>query len=273
MTVVTRIGYIACRILRNNATGCVAAVFERSAYIDVAGQLICLISPKLDDGPLTVTCQDLDTLHIGMRCAPEIGNARVWQPPKPYGWTAGSLADGLTALRCAVVGRVPSAGLGAFVSNKALGPEGTRAGLPVRRLGIWLADAFVGKQNPVPLETEALVGLGPGLTPSGDDFLGGAMVAAHAVGRADIAARLYEFIEANDVGAISAAHLAVASEGAAGEPLHLLLNDVLCGRGETLPARLTALDRMGHTSGWDTLAGAVMVFRAAAGATAAMRAA
>ncbi len=98
------------------------------------------------------------------------------------------------------------------------------------------------------------------------------MVAAHALDRADIAAHLYETIETHDVGAISAAHLAAASEGAASEPLHLLLNDVLCGRGGALPARLTALDRMGHTSGWDALAGAVMVMRAVRD-TAAMRAA
>ena len=272
MKTATRIGYIAHRILQNETAGHVTAIFDRSAYVEIDGQLICLTTPTLDDGPLTVTCRDLDGLRRGMRYVPKIDGARIWFPPKPYDWTADSLAEGIAALNSAIAGRVPAAGLGVFLSDDGLSPEAIRARLPVARLGFWLVNALAGKRVPVPSETAALVGLGPGLTPSGDDFLGGAMVAAHALDRADIATRLYETIEKSDVGAISAAHLAAAREGAASAPLHFVLNDVLCGRGENLPARLSALDRMGHTSGWDALAGAVMVLRAA-GETAAMRAA
>jgi hypothetical protein len=56
----------------------------------------------------------------------------------------------------------------------------------------------------------------------------------------------------NRTSAISAAHLAAAAAGEGHEALHRVLNGEL---------DLDALDAVGHTSGWDALAGAVAVMR------------
>jgi hypothetical protein len=52
--------------------------------------------------------------------------------------------------------------------------------------------------------------------------------------------------------AISAAHLAAAAAGEGHEVLHEILNGDL---------DVKKLDRVGHTSGWDSLAGAVAVLK------------
>ena len=111
---------------------------------------------------------------------------------------------------------------------------------------------------------DQLIGLGHGLTPSGDDFLGGAMIGLQLVGRSDLSDLLFEIVERKVTlrsNAISAAHLAAAAEGAGGEWLHAALNGTLAGDVGLLPTALANVGRMGHTSGSDALAGAITVFR------------
>ena len=61
--------------------------------------------------------------------------------------------------------------------------------------------------------------------------------------------------------AISRAHLTGAARGFGGAALHRILNDLLTGKSGALTARLDAIDRIGHCSGWDALGGAVMALR------------
>src|SRR6267143_638287 len=113
--------------------------------------------------------------------------------------------------------------------------------------------------------TTALLGLGPGMTPAGDDFVGGAFFARALLARA---------------GACDAEawrHAADAVRAAAARLTHpigsALLGDLLVGEGwaalhdvaaalarDDEPAALEAarrLTRLGHSSGWDLLAGFV----------------
>ena len=116
-----------------------------------------------------------------------------------------------------------------------------------------------------PGEAADLIGLGPGLTPSGDDLLGGALVALHLLGRIDLRDALWQKVREPalaDANAISRAHLTAAAQGLGGAALHAVLNDVLTGTTAALPRRLAAVEAIGHTSGWDALAGAVLVLRA-----------
>ena len=95
----------------------------------------------------------------------------------------------------------------------------------------------------------------PGLTPSGDDYFGGILVALHALHRNAQAAALWRWLEprlAARTSAISVAHLAAAAQGHAHEALHRILEGDL---------DLDALDSVGHCSGWDALAGSVAVLR------------
>jgi len=118
-------------------------------------------------------------------------------------------------------------------------------------------------------EIAELVGLGPGLTPSGDDLLGGAMIALQALG-VDVAARaLADRVLARartGTSAISSAHLSAAAEGSGALALHQAITALARGDACRLRAALDRVGRVGATSGWDGLAGAVLVFKAYAGA-------
>jgi hypothetical protein len=122
---------------------------------------------------------------------------------------------------------------------------------------------------------DPLLGLGPGLTPSGDDFVGGVLFArcVREPARAEwslAAARLVERARAR-THPISVALLEDLATGDGYEPLHDLV-DALAGGDEG--SALRAVDRLGvlgHSSGWDMLTGFLVgvagsaVLQAAAG--------
>ncbi len=126
---------------------------------------------------------------------------------------------------------------------------------------------FPGIEIPKAIEHEAraflswlkLIGLGPGLTPAGDDFAGGAMIALRACGTAAGHAALADRIAAwalplaqERTNRISRAHLACAAQGEGHEALH----DLLTFRDPEKD--LARLARVGHTSGLDAAAGALL---------------
>jgi len=104
-----------------------------------------------------------------------------------------------------------------------------------------------------------LLGLGPGLTPSGDDFVGALLFARRALGMDRqwglLAQRLVHAARAR-THAVGAALFADLAEGGTFGALHRLV-DCMAARGDVLPAarELTAI---GHSSGWDMLTGFVV---------------
>lgn len=109
-----------------------------------------------------------------------------------------------------------------------------------------------------------LVGFGPGLTPSGDDFLGGLLFTAYALRKAypgDIhwetqpVANLVAWAE-TQTNPISHALLSDLASGHGPEPLHQMITSLLTGRNlDDLMAGASRLCQIGHTSGGDMLAG------------------
>lgn len=262
----TAIGFIAHRTLSDCKAGTVVAAFERSAYLDVGGQLVCLASPTIGDGPLSVPCPDLSGLRAGDTYAPSIAFRIVWRPPSPRGCRVDHVARCLRAVAVLAAGQPAAEGLGAYTSGQNpaacanLVVEAARA--PLRLLDAWLEGAFGGDDGPAPEALRDLVGLGPGLTPSGDDLLGGVMIAVHALRRPDMAERVHNVVRSGDTGRISRAHLDAAREGAGAAPLHTLLNDVIDGRVGDLARGFAELGRMGHCSGRDAFAGCAIALRA-----------
>jgi hypothetical protein len=102
-----------------------------------------------------------------------------------------------------------------------------------------------------------LIGLGPGLTPSGDDFLMGALAALDALGQTNMRAALGRAIvaAAGRTSAVSASLLRAAAAGHVGENLHTMVAAIITGDAD---GAIDAATRIGHTSGWDALAGAVV---------------
>ena len=96
-------------------------------------------------------------------------------------------------------------------------------------------------------DPSALVGLGPGLTPAGDDLVAGALVALRAIGRQAEAGRIGESIDVARTTPISAALLVEAGHGRAARSL-LGLVRALDGRHD-LDRALDGLLAVGATSG------------------------
>jgi hypothetical protein len=135
----------------------------------------------------------------------------------------------------------------------------------VASLGDWLQRVLGCDERELPPEAiTKLVGLGPGLTPSGDDFLVGMLVVLSLAGRIDLVAAVDQVIRptlAKGTGPISRLHLAAALDGESSERLHSMVNAVLTGDHDVLKSQLILISQVGHCSGWDTLAGAVTALR------------
>jgi Protein of unknown function (DUF2877) len=275
------------------ALGKVVAVFARSFYVaDAADGLACIGPPGLGRGPLNMLCdlpRDLDwparglrrgagarrdgmTLRIDGIGAFSLDGAETWRPAVPSRILEPEILAGALAGLPALVGRAQDDGFAALVAPLARGRvdelAASAAAVPLLRLaapGIaalaeWLKAGGEGAPDD---RAEILIGLGPGLTPSGDDLLGGAMIALHALGRATMAMRLAAWalpLAETRTGAISRAHLACAAAGEGSASLHDVLAALLTGDTTALTEAVAALGAIGHSSGWDMLAGAVLAF-------------
>ena len=129
----------------------------------------------------------------------------------------------------------------------------------------WLKKSFE-VQLPITLYKEAvakLLGQGPGLTPSGDDFLGGMLIALHVCGEKSVQKQLYTQVESllDRTGPVSSAHLKAAALGEGTQSLHQVLNMLLEGNETKLELGIDAINQIGHTSGWDALSGVAVVLR------------
>ncbi|MGL5818160.1 MAG: DUF2877 domain-containing protein [Phycicoccus sp.] len=115
-----------------------------------------------------------------------------------------------------------------------------------------VADAVAA---PVPARAVAgLVGRGPGLTPSGDDALAGAVLVADALGGLPL---LTDAVRQRLRGttAVSAALLDAACDGYAAAPVVRLVDAAVAGDRARVDALLPAVLSIGHTSGADLVAG------------------
>jgi len=110
----------------------------------------------------------------------------------------------------------------------------------------------------------ALVGLGEGLTPSGDDFLGGLLFGLRQQECADFDETWIDRDMVRDwvtsasmlTNRISHAILSDLAAGYGPEPLHALARETLMGGScEGIARQAERVIRIGHTSGWDMLAG------------------
>ena len=235
--------------------GDVCALFRRSFYLRFPGErYACVGDPALGRGPLNALVPQLTLPRVGERIALSVAGATLWRPAPIT--AAGPAA--IDALQRAAAQRVPEEGLGCLILGKH-NAVAIHAQPALEALQGWL----VG--NALEQDAEQLIGLGPGLTPSGDDYLGGMLVALRLCARPAQAQSLWRWLEprlAGRTSAISAAHLAAAAEGEAHEALHECLRTLLAN-GRPWDEVLDALDGVGHCSGWDALAGALAVLRVA----------
>jgi len=223
-------------------------------------------------------------LRIGDDGAINLGDAAEWRPPALEPGQAAALAivrgssrQLLTAAQQLADGK----GLGRIIPILAAIAQSSDAGLPAGNalqgadpllvhasghLSVIARACIKGDVASAARAGKALVGLGPGLTPAGDDFLGGLLFVARHLAATYPAALQWEQWPARELLAwartrtnrISHAILGDMAEGHGPEPLHDLVISLLRGQdvNRLLPeaGRLTGI---GHSSGWDILAGAL----------------
>jgi hypothetical protein len=288
---IVQAGRQALNILKANPAGNVSALFDHSFYIEFDQSWVCVGGNSLSMGPLNIRSTapegtiwetgglqigdpvtSLDgRLQVGQNLVFTTANVGPWDPPAPPPWTVRTLKSGLKGLN-QIGGTLPDTGLAAFVVAPPDLIPGNRVAATARPsialLSKAVEDAVRGLSPKEPEVEDALVallGLGPGLTPSGDDFFCGMMITLAILPAPTLHTHLRDVIERHGpqrTNAISLAHLCAAGDGAGHEALHEILNCLVAGDTSSLPERLTAIDFIGHSSGWDALAGISLTLRA-----------
>jgi hypothetical protein len=266
------ISFRAAAILRPGVTGSVLASFERVCdLVTDAGEVVALVWSGIGNGPLNVVFDGRPgtALLAGVRFAVgerllTVGDV-TFDLTRPELWDARPDWDALRAQRAQVVAaahaaRSSSSGLQSGSLLKQAGPAVKAA--VAAFLGAWQR----GMGDELVAAARSLCGLGPGLTPAGDDWLAGWLLAQHlsedlrglgpAAGWYDLAGLIAD-ITADRTTTLSRAFLACAAVGEADEMWHVLLS-ALAEEPMTSPAVSQSTDAIlahGDTSGAAMLAG------------------
>ncbi len=289
-TAITLAGANAHRWLQHSRHGRVAAVYKQCVYLaDHRDALICLGSRRLGPGPLNALCdadwegtgsinagelwqRQGEVLHLGARHRVRIDNLIVWRPAPARGpWNVNAITDRLHRARV----YLSSTDAGPLMPlllmrdaprrNRLEAAFEQQATSGIHALLQWLEHSLNHSQSrrEIPEGVVPLIGLGPGLTPSGDDFLGGALVALRTLKLDTAADGLAAWIKRHApalTNNISLAHLSAACDGEALGPVHRGLNAILDGSGgDEIETILADLDAVGHSSGWDAFSGVLAV--------------
>ncbi len=289
-------GPLAKRVPRSGRWGTVFAVFRRSCYLESGGgQVFCLADQGLGEGPLTLAVKipskttflslginegcHLDTdgvdLVVGHELVLTTAETVIWEPD-PVGQTApqDEILRRLDVLIDQVDPLIPSDGLAEIIPHTAgianAGSSGivhmnAVAELAMPRLSRLCGGLTRSASEAIDQGVAGLVGLGPGLTPSGDDLLGGMLVALRAMQNTaslfsvDALAGCVTKHAAAETTRISAEMLEQSARGYGSAAQHRLLRCLL-GVDDSSDTVNAALDliRTGHTSGWDALAGILL---------------
>ncbi len=277
--------FLACE----GPLGRVCASFRRSCHVQTLdGEVLCIAHAALGRGPLTVSVR-LDVAGLQALGAVDgspvvledqclyvgplvlvLANAAVWSP-QHLGRAVDNLAGERARWLAATISQqVPADGLGCllpFVEGITKGQWTDAKGMtPLASLALTslsnLVDGLlIGDVWCTNTGVTGLLGLGPGLTPSGDDLLVGLLLALHS-GKAPAADSVSRAVVRHApvmTGRISVSMLKQASLGLGSEASHAVIMALVdgCSSCEVLQ-RAEVLTRVGHTSGWDTLVGILL---------------
>lgn len=285
---VRMVGPVARRLASGVVSGRVAAVFRSALYIDTGPGMICVGTCEVEPGPINlITAAPAGTdwrasglrlrqpvaispieVRAGSRLRFPLAGAVSWLPdPVPGPVDPAALVRGLAAFRSAFARRSMTEGIGRLMDPAYAPDEGDRecraAKGPIAAARRCLPGAFrqaAPVRDEYPEWASRLIGLGSGLTPAGDDFLGGMMIALSTLGETGMCRSLWRSVrplaEAS-TNAISVALLAAASEGLGSASVHDAISGILRGDVQAIGDAMPGLGRIGHSSGWDAMTGVV----------------
>lgn len=266
-----------------------SAFAEACNLVTGAGQRFSLVTQRVGDGPRNVVLnrgQALCLLEPGDQLTGdgrwlvlskgfcmELCGAHLWNPRPDYQgltWRPAIVYSHLAWLKQTLPLTAPHASLAA---RPAGSPQGAFGSFPAVSLVQARADELVHgllaayrhhNLAGVKIHARQLAGLGPGLTPAGDDWLAGWLIGLYgrtAIAPCDDALPL-QAIGKTVVDAatgrttgFSLSHLTAAAEGIAPWPWHALIDAL--AESDPVPVReaAAAIMRRGATSGADMLAG------------------
>jgi hypothetical protein len=254
---VVRAGELARRALaRSGGLAAPLAAFAEAPYLEAAGELLWIGSQLPAMHPRAVV-----TLAPPPRGVP----LRLTGAPL-RGWSSsrrtlarnaiGRFRACAARLRAALITIGPPRGFGALLAAHVPGFP-LEAAVP-RMHALCLGYARDDPQAVFDASL-ALLGLGTGLTPSGDDVAGAALFARRFIAPRDprwraLAARLVREI-ATRSHVVSAALFADLARRRSFEPLHQMAEALAAGDERAALAAARSLAAIGHSSGWDMLAG------------------
>jgi uncharacterized protein DUF2877 len=269
---VIEVGDTARRLIEGARSATVVAALRHSLYLEVAGQLVWLGPPGSTLHARAIVASESPSIDGVTRIETsfDLSNARPWRPPAlPLPIEPAILARESRRLISMIdrVGRPD--GFGALLI-------GARPAFPLDRAvdnaGRFLEACALGDATTATSIGERLLGLGPGLTPAGDDLVGGAFFALRLTGwgaptappipprRAFIddwrdAAAAIRARASERTHPISATLLGDLLDGSGYAPLHDLTLALTRSDEPSAVAAATRLIRIGHSSGWDILTG------------------
>jgi len=256
------IGWRAHAALTTSAgVATVIAPLSRSFYAEAAGELIWIGDADAMLHPRAILATGIVVPAVGARVSIAVDGVVPWRPARA-GIGSDAAAAGARALRAALGNFGPPRGLARVLmpdGNDDDDPVITRAAPHVRAL----AAACAGDDPQGAVDAaRPLLGLGDGLTPSGDDFVGGVLFARHLLDGIAASWETTIMRVVTDAGAvthpISARLLADLAAGEGWAPLHCLASAMGAGDARATHRAAHMLTTLGNTSGWSLLGGVVV---------------
>jgi len=281
-------------VKRDGLTGRVLANYRQACNLVTSqGEIIALVNPAIGNGPLNIVIGENAALEhvkpgwpavfsdgqlvLGDSLVVSLDGAQLWRPE--VNWERlitrrRRLEDNLAALCSWLSQNDLAKGLLGLVLNgekkPGAGEDGTcslhnRAFLAMARVGInGLRQALQdGDRSGIRENAALLAGLGPGLTPAGDDYLVGFMAGLRVwpgplensgLSSTEACQIILEATEGRTT-LLSRAFLHSAKEGLFGENWHELLAELARGEATGIQRAARRILSSGATSGADTLAG------------------
>ena len=242
--------------------GHVHACFERASNcIDLQGRVLALVSADVGRGPFSITLQNKASCFTSLvphdavqatACCVTLGtfkidlrDAAVWNPRLP------ALPMSFHPTPAIIRGLEP------YTLWPPPAPRHTIARRIARRLHTAAHALQQGLRTTQAVDASpiaALAGLGPGLTPAGDDYLLGVLAALHLTHRHD-RAPLIAKIAVPQTSTLSAAFLHAAAEGLFAEGWHNLTKGLNAYNPVLVAEAADGLAQTGASSGRDAMAG------------------
>jgi hypothetical protein len=276
--------------------GSVLSVFTGACnLVSDQDEVIALVSQQVDNGPLNIVLEGggflVRGLEVGLpvkgdgrgiRVGKALNNepyrvslakAEVWEPRLEgeglnVDWPG--LKASLAVLHDHLIAQAPAESLVCLLAAGATGERSVESAYRKAARGAiegLLAALYGGDRQGITASAAALAGLGPGLTPAGDDFLLGLMAGLQTwpqflAGKGlsvEEACRVIYGAAAGRTNLLSMALLRSAKEGMFGETWHELLAALRQGKAAEVRRAADRILGFGGTSGADALSGFLAV--------------